>query len=128
MSRTKRALWSFAIDGGAVGTILLRGASMPRFVHIERAGAILLEAVTFAAGARLDFGWQSDPAALSTAIWGSSLDPSTFGAPPVLLFEGSPGTTIQIVPRATLEPFVMVVSGAAVTGGAIELFVEAIEI
>jgi hypothetical protein len=120
MSRTRRGLYSFALDGGN-GTVLLRGSVIPRLTCFLTASVVTLDVFAVSAGTLLDFGFQSQPSFFATGV-----DPTAFSPPPAREFNAPvnfPGAVLLAAP----EQLVMVISGGVITAGELELLVECVD-
>src|SRR5438876_5289389 len=111
----RRATWSFVIDGGAIGVILMRGAQVPDGVVLLRYYLWQLEDVDpmAAGGYSVAFGFASSPSEFGTV---SFFPP---GAPSQI--RSGENDSFHI---GGAEPLQMTISGAPLTTGVLELSLE----
>jgi hypothetical protein len=119
MSRTKVALYSFALDGGT-GAIILRGTKLLGLEGYLSCSLMTLAPLSFGAGVTLDFGWIALPSGLLVGV-----DPSYFGAPPALEIRAQT-VNYPSVHFAAPEPVLMTVNGGVLTSGELVLLLEAV--
>jgi hypothetical protein len=125
VSHTKRAFYSVAVDGGAVGSHLMRGHSSRQGEVRLVAAYVILSPITFNTGATFDIGTVSNPTGLFQGV-----DPSYFpGVEPNFGLANSPDfvhTSYQEAFQLGIsEPYQLTVNGADLLSGVIELIVEA---
>jgi hypothetical protein len=117
----KRGLYSYALDGGAPGTISLRGSQLQGLEFFWRVWVFVLAPFALTPGTTMDFGYAG---ALGAILPG--LDPQYFsGAAP-----DSVSTSLVAYPNWRLAsgstPLTMTISGLALVSGELELVVEAV--
>jgi len=130
MTRTKKLLYTVSIDGGGVGTHIMRGPSARTDEIYQFAGVLLVDSFTSAGAPMLDIGYQSDQTYFTLNYFGQ-IDPVNGWSPRVPPSFASnqvrdPSLTMKHV--GAIEQFVVVVSGAALTGGQLEFVLEAFDV
>jgi hypothetical protein len=119
MARSVKSTYLFALDGGAPGTVLLRGAAVRRFELYLSFTLIVTEAFT-GSFTDIDLGWPSDPVGLRNVNSGY-LQPGTL---PSIGIQGYVNTALHIL--SAIEPFQMTINGGDITAGGFILIVEAV--
>ena len=120
MSRSQRHVYSQAVDGGGPGQVILRGPIIRDGQLLITIGIFVSAPVTFTSGCLLDFGWVSNPTAIT-----SGFDPT--GLPgPGSVYSGSVFYQFYFVHFGLEEVMVMTINNAPVTAGAWEILTEAV--
>jgi hypothetical protein len=122
MSRTVKAYYSFALDGGANGAHILRGGRLGDLVFLMTVAIVTTEPFSIVGGTLIDLGWTGNPSGLYSGI-----DPSGF-LPTVPVGELYVPIAYPRVHFASVEPIILTISGGGVLAGALEVAVEVVRV
>ena len=116
MSRTKNLYWSVPLDGGGIGSHILRGPFARNGEGYQLIGILPVTPLIFGAGAHFTIGWTAIPGALAD-----------YDAVDLSGFTGwfGPSTFLHF---GANEPFLVTVTGAAFTAGALEIIIESVRV
>ena len=116
--RVTRAYYNFALDGGAVGSIILRGAQKPPYVWVVGWALLEVDLVGFGALTTLDFGTTVHP-----TLMGSGVDSTySIGTAPYQWFFAPTGLSVPGLLFEPAQPLTMTINTDPLTAGELWLY------